>query len=190
MLIPIIIIYSLIIFPVFLNINIYYSKIKNKVYFKIKLFNFIKILKGYVERIEEGFVFHISSKKAIILPYKNILGMRKKIKPLKDYNIIKFNLTINYGNNKNLFNALVISSFFQILNNNILKILCVNKKHVKINNQINIYEDKNLFNIKCRASVIFNILMVLISIIKIIMEKFFYALKSITNRKQQNKSIN
>lgn len=152
-------------------------------FFKLYLFNFIRVIKGYAEKIEEGFAFHITTKKAIIIPYKNILGMRKKIKPIQDYHIIKLNLEINYSNYENNFNAIIISNIFQIINNNVLRILCYNKPYLNINNTINIYEneEKNLFYIKCSFTIIFNILMLLISIIKILMEKFIYAIKSIKN---------
>lgn len=183
MLIVIVIICVLIFFPLFLNINIFYNNKEKKLFYKLYLFKFIVLIKGYAEKIEEGFAFHISKKKAFIIEYKSLLGLNKKIKPLKDYHIIKFYSEIDYGNVENNINSVFIAKYYEIINNLFCKVLVNNKPYIKINNNFNVYLDSNVFNIKCKITIILNLFMIILSLIKIFVGKIFYAFKF---RKQQN----
>ena len=60
----IVIIFSLIIFPIFLKANISFSKEKNKMFFVFYLFG-VKVIKGYAEIISEGRIVHLTKTKAI-----------------------------------------------------------------------------------------------------------------------------
>lgn len=182
MLLAIIITYFLLIFPIFITGDLIINKNKNEISYTIKIFWVIKLLYGYFELDKEGIIIHLNKKKAILIRYDSLLSVRKKFKPLKDYHLLKFNSTLDFGARENYLSiqtATFYSLMGQILGDN-LKIF---KPYFETNNTINIYEDSNELNFRCNAELVFNLLMVIISVIKIIVEKIIYAIKS---RTQQN----
>ena len=182
----IIIIYSLLIFPILLNGNLSFNNIENRINYSIKLFGVFKIIYGYFELDEEGIIVHLTKSKAILIKFTDILSIRKKFKPLKDYHLLKFNSTLDIdvsGYELNIAFITFYSFFVQILG----EIFNISKPYFNLNNTINIYENSNVLNYKCNANLVFNLLMIIISALKIIVEKIIYA---INNRTQQNKQRN
>lgn len=172
------IVFVILIFPIFVNINLKFN-IKNKrLEYKIRLFKFITILFGYVEIVKEGFVIHINNIKAVIIKYKSIFKIRKKVKPLKDYHILKFysNIEISQPNEDNLefiSTILLLKGALDILASN----LTIVKPYLTIKNNVNIKDENNIFKLNVRAQVILNLLMIILSFIKIYTEKIIYAIK-------------
>ena len=173
----------LIIFPIFLNIKIFFSWEIKKLFFLINIFG-IKCLSGYFEILSDCIAIHLTDKFAIIIPLKNLLGMRTRVKPLKDYHFVKFNSTIEIGSKESLISNFAFAFIINYFYNFTLWFLSNSKPYINFNNKINLYQDNKKLNIIIDSTVIFNILMVLISIIKIIMEKIVYAFR---NKKQQNR---
>lgn len=176
-----IIIFSVIIFPIFITIRISFNKKNEKLYYSIVVFGCIRLLNGYIEIIKEGIAIHLTKYKAIIIPLKNILEMRKKIKPLKDYHVIRFDIKLVFGVNESLIIPISISFVIRYLLQFIEWFLYNKKPYVKINTDISIYEDKDIAELNAKATAVFNLMMVVISLIKIGVEKVFYAIK---NREQ------
>ena len=107
--------------------------------------------------------------------------MRKKIKPLKDYHVIRFDIKLVFGVNESLIIPISISFVIRYLLQFIEWFLYNKKPYVKINTDISIYEDKDIAELNAKATAVFNLMMVVISLIKIGVEKVFYAIK---NREQ------
>lgn len=177
----------IIIFPIFLNIDIIFSKEAKRVIFLLRIFGFIKIISGYIERIEEGFAIHVSPKKAFIIAYDKIFGMRNKVKPLRDFHFIKVRSITELGSDKSIVAPLCAGFVFNYINWFLCRYFYVNKPHLDVKNDVNIYEEKNVFNIYFSGTVVFNLFMIILSAIKILTEKIIYA---IGKRIKQNKSSN
>lgn len=175
-----IIIFSVLIFPLFLNIDLYFSHSAKKLFFGVDLFGFIKLLSGYAQLLNDGIALHLSDKKAIIIFYKNITGMGKSVKPLRDYHIIKTDFNIETGSENNFFAATAaaytIKFFGDIFGFHIYNV----KPYVRFNYNIKVYE-KDILNVYAEFTVLFNILMIIISLIKILTEKIIYG------KRKQNK---
>ena len=186
-LIATIIIFITLIFPIFINIKIQYLNKEKRLYFTISLYKVLRLLQGYIHLVFDGIAIHLSKFTAILIPYKNLLDMKNKIKPLKDYHVIKLNLSINVGNSESLIFPLFCAFLYRYIEENIKLILYNNKPYVELDGKINVYEGQNLFNFKLQGVAVLNLLMILISLIKIITEKVIYAIK---NRKQQNQQRN
>ncbi len=186
-LITVILTYVLLIFPIFIRFNVAYSNEVSKVFYKVKLFNFIVLFYGYVEKIDEGIAIHLNKRKAIIITNDKIFDVGNKIKPLKDYHVIKFNAQIDLGSKENVIAPLSLAYVINFVAQYFEWFLENSKPYVKYNKVINVYEDEELFLLKTNATFVLNLLMITISIIKILVEKTFYAIK---NRKQQNQQGN
>lgn len=182
-----IVIFITLIFPIFINLDACFIKERSKIYYKISLFYIINILNGYIELIEEGIIIHLNKFKAVIIPYKNLLGMRKKFKPLKDYHFLRFNSILELGGENDLMNSFSIGYVYNYIFQYVNWFLYHQKPYVKLNNKTIIYKDDNRLNYYCNITVILNLLMILISVIKILMEKILYAIR---NKTKQNKQRN
>ncbi len=180
MLTAFIIIFTVLIFPIFFNIDIKYNKADKKVFYRINIFK-ITILNGYVELIKEGIAIHLTKRKAIIIPFNKMFEMRNKVKPLKDYHIIKLKLNIKFG----IEESMIVPIALSFLSNYVLQVVkwfLFNKKpYVKLLTNFSVYENDDVLDLVTNATVVFNLLMVVISFIKIGVEKIYYAVQ---NRKQ------
>ena len=182
----IITIYSILIFPILLNGNLSFNKNYKVINYNVKLFGFLKVLYGYFELDNEGIIVHLTKSKAILITFKDILSLRKKIKPLKDYHLFKFNSKLEIGAYGNDY-FIEFASFYTFLTEMLGNIFSVKKPYFEVNSNVIIYEDSDVIKYSCKANLVFNLLMVVISAIKIIVEKIIYAIK---NRTKQNKQCN
>ena len=183
MLILVIALFIFLIFPIYLNGYFYFSLDVKKLFFSIKIFKVIKILSGYAELKNDGVFIHLTRKKAIFIPYSNITSMNKKVKPLKDYHIIKWELEADLGFDANTLLALETAFIVNYITSFINWITSNMKPYLIIKNNVNVYEAQNVFRMYFYGTVLLNLLMIILSLIKIVLEKIIYALSA---RKQQN----
>ena len=131
-------------------------------------------------------MIHFSKKQAIIIPYKNLFGMRKTIKPLRDYHFIKLKSLVEIGDVEHVFLPITIGFIINYFNSIIDWLLLNQKPYLDIDNKVCVYEGESVFNIYINAVVVFNLLMIIISMLKILVGKIIYAIRI---KKQQNKQI-
>ena len=170
----------IIICPIFLSIYGCYVYQDNKVYFLINIFGKIKIIGGYLQILSDGVFVHYSNRKAFLIDRKKLLGLKKKFKPLKDYHILFWSSNLELGN-KSLLEIYVLAHSLNYLYETTRWVLRERKPYIKIENSIDLYENKEFINIYLKSKAVLNILMLLISVIKILVEKVIYVAK---NRKQ------
>lgn len=178
MLVVVVLFFILLTFPLFVKFDVCYIKTKNKMFYKISLFNVIKILKGYVELIKEGIVIHLTKRKAIIIPYKNIVGIRKKFKPLKDYHFIKLNSILEIGFKDDLVNSFFVGNVNNFIFEFVNWFFYHKKPYVNLKNKTLLFENDKRLNYFLELTVVFNMLMILVSGIKILMEKILYVFRN------------
>ncbi len=172
----------IIIFPIFLNVKIVFDD-SNVLRYKINLFSIFKIFGGNVELLEDGIIIHLTKSKAILIKYSELIDLRKKFEPIKDFHLVQFITDIEMGA-EDILDASGIISFSYLLISSIIKcIVNTFKPYVEMKTNIKISESKDIFGIKVRITLIFNLLIVIISAIKILMEKIIYAIK---NTRQQS----
>ena len=168
--------YLIIIFPIFLSVNCSYLDESKTVYFKFKLFK-IKIFVGTIRVLCQGVLLEISKKRTVIIPFNKLVNVRKKVEPLKDYHFIKFTSNIEIGNQDNPLSAIVIAhnvnTFFNYLHG---YVSCI-KPYVKIENSVKVHTDRDELKFKFDLTIIFNLLMIVLSLIKILVGKLNYAIK-------------
>ncbi len=181
MLTIIIIIYSLLIFPIFVNGKLSINNEQKRINYSVNLGVF-KLLYGYFELDKEGIIIHLTRRKAVLIRFSDLLSIRKKFKPLKDYHLLKYNSTLDLGisGSEISIEFLILYSFItQIIG----EIINVNKPYFEVYNTLNIYEDSKISNYRLKINLVFNLLMVIIRVFRIIVEKIIYAIKS---RAKQN----
>lgn len=152
--------------PLFINGYAFYISENKSLYFSVKLF-FIPLIRGKVYYKNKLFIQY--NKK--ITPLKmNKTKFKSGIKPLFDFNIIKFKNTIKIGTKYNMFMRDIIC-FLVIFSENFLIEIIKNKRpYVKTYNALDIYEDENFCKIYFSICAVLNLYVVIANIIKILLK--------------------
>lgn len=181
MLTAVIIAYVILIFPIYINGSILYKDRIKKIIFSIKLFGFIKIFNGYIKKGKEGLNVYFFNKKHTVTA-KDLLGLSKSIEPIKDYHFLKIKSKTKLGLSDNLPFAATLIYISNFINNFCCWFFTLKKPQLNLKNDFILYEGQNIFETDISVTMVLNINMIIISIIKIITEKIFYGQKV---RKQQ-----
>ena len=70
----------LFLFPICVNADVYLDAHENRGWFSVSLYHRLRLFGGYAELRGEGFVFHLTKKKAVVLPYAELAATRKKVR--------------------------------------------------------------------------------------------------------------
>ena len=84
-------------FPVYLALDAHYDMTRKKFAFMTKAYGFIKLIGGYVATYQGGLAVHISDKKAILIPYTEVEGERKRLSVLRTFRLKTLSITIETG---------------------------------------------------------------------------------------------
>ena len=158
-----------IIFPIFINAFVLYDNNEKKLYFNLCVFS-ISIISGYVERT--GIALQIRLKrKTIKVPLKKLLSIRGSFKPLKDYHVFNVKSFVNVGAKSNGAVLLVLGAFSNTFINAFNQYHYNRRKRNLILNSTNYILDEGDFSVSLKSLFVINILMILISLTKMILEK-------------------
>jgi hypothetical protein len=157
--------------PIFCNFNVFLDINKNKYYFGIFLFKFIKLYGGYFQLFNEGLVFHVSENKALILPYDKVFESRNKFKITKGFEIIRFHQVIEYGNKNDLEKPVYVTALTQIIFGIIYGKTKATKPFVNLKNSTLLIEEDDIFKLSANIVAAFNMIVIIIFLSKILLEK-------------------
>lgn len=164
--------FTVLIFPIFLNIYAIVDYNEKKLYINCVFFDLIKIIGGYVNIVKEGILFHYSNKKAFLINYKSFFNMHNNVKPFLDYHFLSIN-TLTEIKTINLMNVAKYSFLIEYLNWFLGRHLSIKKPQLNYINSIRIYQENGKSYSYIKTDTVLNLLMVFISIIKMFMEKLF-----------------
>jgi hypothetical protein len=87
----------LLFFPIVFDLDAHLDVNQKKCAFAIFLYKKIKIFGGYAETYRGGIALHVSPKKAILLPYKEMNDHRKKFSFIKTFRLSELTITTETG---------------------------------------------------------------------------------------------
>ena len=93
----VLIVLALLFFPIYLETDAHYDLNRKKLGFCVYAYKKIPVFGGYVSTYQGGVAFHLSQKRAILLPYNQMESERKKFSLLKTFRLKNFNLTTETG---------------------------------------------------------------------------------------------
>ena len=96
-LIVVLVVAAILFFPIYLETDAHYDMNRKKFAFAVYLYKFIPIIGGYAATYPGGLALHVSRKKAILVPYKQLDSERKKFSFFKTFRLKSFNLTTESG---------------------------------------------------------------------------------------------
>lgn len=91
------IVLAILFFPIYLETDAHYDLNRKKLGFCVYFYKVIPIIGGYISTYKGGVAFHVSKKKAILLPYGQIERERKRFSVFKTFRLKTFNLTTESG---------------------------------------------------------------------------------------------
>lgn len=84
-------------FPIYLQTDMHYDMNRRKFAFGIYLYRHLRLLGGYVGVYPGGLALHVTEKKAILLPYKEINSERKRFSFMRTFRLISCVITTETG---------------------------------------------------------------------------------------------
>jgi len=170
-------IFFALIFPIFVSVFAVLSKTGENVKFEAYIYGVFHVFKGKVVKKGGVLIIKHSFNKGKIIPVYDVFTIKKSVKPLNDYHIISFRSLTKTGINVDLFVPVTFANVFCVANNIVGDIIYENKPYLKIKNDLCLYENENCFNIYIKTVFLFNLLVVILNILKILIGKLFYAIK-------------
>ena len=153
----------LLFFPIYLELDFHYDVNRRKLGFVVYLFKFFKLIGGYISTYVGGLAAHLTEEKAVIIPYAQLDGERKKFSFLKTFRLKTLNITMETGAEYLLpaatLHALLRGYFFAIGGK---------KEHIENNLWLT---DGDLFRISSNCVLFFNGYILLKNFIKFLKEK-------------------
>lgn len=179
MLLGIIISFIIIIFPIFIKFDSVFINDNKIIHINIYLLGFIKVFYLNIKLYSDYLVIKLLKNKIKKVKYFKLFKDKNKIKPLKDFHFIKIDYFIEYGRNNLVLNFTFNYFFYYI------KWVLFNKKpYLKLNNYNKLSKNDHDFNIYLDVLLVFNLLMIILSFIKMLSEKILYEIKA---KRKQNK---
>ena len=157
-------------FPVFVYLDTYVDVRENKCWFALSLFKFFKVFGGYLQIKKEGLVFHITQKKALILPYKQMAPMRKKFEVTKGFQLYRFHQIVETGGEGEP-SGVFIGALLMTLGGQIFSAMHTLHPFLSLKNGVLLTETPNL-KLSVQAVTVFNGLILSIAIGKKLLEAF------------------
>ena len=108
------IVLSILFFPIYLEMDAHYDLNRKKLGFAVYAYRKIPIVGGYISTYKGGIAFHITEKKAILVPYRQMESERKKFSFFKTFRLKSFNLTTETGA-EYLFLTAIMHAFLRLL---------------------------------------------------------------------------
>lgn len=166
----------IIIFPIFINVQIFYTDDEKKLFFGFGIYGIKNVVGGYINIVEERIKILINGKRAVLMPFSSLFSIKSKVKPLKDYHFIRLYCFIDFGG-ANFANMAFVGFSTAFILQSILNPIVVKKPYLKSLADINVIEGKKTFKIYFSGVIVLNILSLILSGIKILTEKIFYAIR-------------
>ena len=153
----------LLFFPIYVKTDGHYDMNGRKLAFSVSLYKIFKVFGGYIATYKGGLAVHVSSKKAILIPYKDLNNERKRFSVIRTFRLKGLNVTVETGPE-----YLLHVGSMQIL----LRIIffAMGGKKEKIENNVWL-TDGDILRISLNFIVRFNLFIILRNFIKYLKEK-------------------
>lgn len=149
--------------PIALRVDEHLDINKKKMGFAVFLYDKIKLVGGYATTYSGGIAFHISPKKAIVIPYAQMNNERKRFSIIKTFHLKSFVLTIETGAEYLMLSAMlhaILRTYFFVIGGE--------KENIENNLWLT---DGDILRVSLTVSVHFNLFILLCDFIKFIKEK-------------------
>ena len=101
-------------------------------------------------------------------------NIRGNIKKIKKIGILSVNSAFNIGLGENYFSGILAVSMLQNVQIAVFNALKTDKPHLKLKNEINVYDNTNIFDMVIKVKAVFNLIDVITVLFYNLTEKIHY----------------
>ena len=153
----------LLFFPIYLDTNLHYDMNGKKLAFSVRAYKLIKLVGGYIATYRGGLAAHLSSKKAVLIPYTDFDNERKRFSVFRTFRLKSLEITTETGADY-LISVAAAQAAFRIL------FFAMGGKKEKIENNLWL-SDGDMLRVSVYFVIRFNLFIILRNLIKAIKEK-------------------
>ena len=159
-------------FPMFLNITLYLDVRERKMYFSLYLLRIFKVYGGYATLYGEGIAFHLTDKRAVLVPYSEMIEARNKFefKLTRGFYLYAFSGVAEIGALSEPAAAILAASLAQVAAAIAAGTFAKRKKCTSFKNDVILYADRDCLKVSLRIILVFNFLAVILAAAKIILQ--------------------
>ena len=163
------------IFPFFPSIYLYLKKDEKSAGFSVKLFG-IKVFYVTATLKNNGLYVKKTFKKPYLVKFSLPKNVRGNIKKIKKIGILSINSAFNIGLGENDLSVFLGVSVIQNAQIAAFSALKTDKPHLKLKNQINVYDNSTVFDVAIKVKAVFNMIDVLTVLFYNLTEKIHYGI--------------
>ena len=154
--------------PQFLRVELHTDVKENKCWFFIGLYKYLKLLGGYGQLEKGGIALHLTKKKAVFVPYAEMLETRKKFEITKGFQLMRFHQIIETGGVDSVY-GIFLGATLSALAGSVFSVL--QTKHPFLSLKSNtLLTDKAELKVSVQTEVIFNGLVLTVALVKKLLE--------------------
>lgn len=159
---------AILLFPIFLNIHLFFDIEKKKCCFSVYLLRFIRLHGGYITVCRQGIALHLSQKKAVLVPFRELLDTGKKFEITRGFILYGYSHLIEIGSEE-FASALCAASLARIATC-IASAYVVRKKHYSsFKGDVVCRCGNACFKVSVRLILLFNLALLLIALCKLLL---------------------
>lgn len=155
-------------FPVFLWLDVYADIRKNRVWFSLSTYRYLKLFGGYSQLDREGIAVHLTKKKAIFLPFDKMADTRKKFEITKGFQLWRFHQVVETGGSDTVY-GIFLAALIQSVSGGTFGYLKTKHPFLSLKNST-LLGEKPCLKLSFQTAVIFNGLVLTLAIVKKILE--------------------
>lgn len=121
---------AVLLFPIFLSIDLFFDIEKKKCFFAVYLLRFIKLHGGYITACRHGLAVHLSKKRAVIVPFGALFDTDKKFELTKGFLLYGYSHLIEIGSKEGVAAPLLAAAAVRIATC-IVSVFAVQKLHCR-----------------------------------------------------------
>lgn len=165
----------ILVFPFFPSICLYLNKDDKSAEFFVKIFG-IKVFYAAAMVKNNGLYVKKTFKKPYLVKLSVPTNIRGNIKKIKKIGILSVDAAFNIGLGENDLSGFLAVSTLQNVQIAVFNALKTDKPHLKLKNEINVYDNSDAFNAVIKIKTIFNLIDVLTVLFYNLTEKIHYGI--------------
>lgn len=157
--------------PIVLSVKIDFDLEDKKIVYVILIYKF-KIIKGEATFTNKKIILR-ANKKIVKYPYNAIVKKRTGLKSLKGFTICSLKAKLNLSDDENVLEALMFANAYNVFATTFITNLKNKNPLFDAHTTVNVYEGIKCFNFYLKISILFNLLMLLVALARILWGKLF-----------------
>lgn len=174
--------------PVFLSVNVFADGNERKGYFSFYLMRLIKVYGGYATLYDRGIAFHLTGKKAVLLPYGEIVDTRKKFEITRGFYILAYSHVAEIGRAADPAAALLACAAVQAVSTCVAGYAFRTGKCASFKTDVLLHTQENCIKVSLRAVLVFNLAILMLAAGKIAFRKILEKIEKHERKKARTKN--